>query len=183
MSTRCQLVDDGKNELIHDEKIDFTETLAEMVDKLYINENTNCDVANKLVQKATIRQEITKSKHNFKKPAIPSYDIDGMSSQDLQVSLCRIKETPQQPFSFLANICEIFSDENQLVARAAKPSEIDIQLAAVAKRIESSRALLEEARSRVNKIHLRVKRDTAIQQQSMSDCTQNAGKLELEKQP
>ncbi|XP_019699342.1 uncharacterized protein LOC109504333 [Harpegnathos saltator] len=94
-----------------------------------------------------------------------SYDVDEISCRDLQVSLREIKESPRQPFSFLADICEIFNDE-RLTAEAAKPTEIDMQLAAVAKRIESSRALLEEAKSRVNEIHLRVKRDAAMPQHS-----------------
>lgn len=43
---------------------------------------------------------------------------------------------------------------------------IKMQLAAVAKRIESSRALLEEAKSRVDEIRLAVKRDAAMLSQS-----------------
>lgn len=40
-------------------------------------------------------------------------------------------------------------------------SIVKIQLAAVAKRIESSRALLEEAKSRVSEIRLRARQDSA----------------------
>lgn len=86
----------------------------------------NCDIHSKLMHKTTTGGKIMKPEYNFKNTTIPSYDINGMSSQDLQISLRRIREIPQQPFSFLANICEIFDDENQLAAKTTKPTEIDV---------------------------------------------------------
>lgn len=124
MSAKCETFDDGKNELSREEKIDSTETLPEMVNKLCIDEKTSCDATGKLVQKAATREEITV--HDSNRTSVSSHDIDGMSFQDLQVSLSRIKESPQQPFSFLANIYEIFNDESQPATEKAEPTEIDV---------------------------------------------------------
>lgn len=116
--------DDEKSELIRG-KTDSVKKLSQMIDELYIDED-NRDAIGELIQKATTPEEIAEPMRNSMRTAIPSYDIDGMSFEDLQASLRRIKETPQQPFSFLASIYEIFSEKNQLASEAAKSTEIDV---------------------------------------------------------
>lgn len=88
-----------------------------------------------------------------------SYDIDGMSPEELYASLRRITENPQQPFSFLANISSEIADDNQLSMKTEKSTEIDMRLAAVAKRIESSKILLDKTKSCVEDLRLRVKQN------------------------
>lgn len=56
-----------------------------------------------------------------------SYDIDGMSPEELYASLRRITENPQQPFSFLANISSEIADDNQLSMKTEKSTEIDVR--------------------------------------------------------
>lgn len=127
---RRQTFDDKHEKMIiRDKKIDSIDSLSRIIDKLHIDESMKCNIANKLVQEdLKTREEITESMHDLKKMAIPLYDIDGMSPQELQTSLRRIKETPQQPFSFLMDISKVFADEDQLSAEARKqrPSEIDV---------------------------------------------------------
>ncbi|GAB1860331.1 hypothetical protein CAJAP_01410 [Camponotus japonicus] len=127
-----------------------------MVNKLSISESTKRDITSKLIQKATAQEDITE--HNLKRMITFSYDIDRMSPEELYASLRKITENPQQPFSFLANISNEIAD-NQSSIKTEKSIEIDIQLAAVAKRIESSKILLDKTKSYVEDIRLRAKQN------------------------
>lgn len=108
---------DGKNDLI--------KALPRMIDKLCIDKNAKSNIADKLTQEATAR-EITEHAHGFKKMTTPLYDMDGVSSEELQIYLRRITETTQQPFSFLANISKEFANDNRSSINAKKPTEIDV---------------------------------------------------------
>ncbi|KAM0725876.1 hypothetical protein ACS0PU_007957 [Formica fusca] len=155
-STNRQTID-GKDELIRDEKINSVETLPRMVDKLFISESTNKrDITNKLIQETTAQEDIME--YDLKRMMTSLYDIDEMSSEELYTSLRRITENPRQPFSFLANISNEFSDGNQSSMETGT-TEIDIQLAAVAKHIESSKILLDKAKSYVEDIRLRAEQN------------------------
>lgn len=106
-----------------DEKIDSVEVLPRMIDKLSIDENAKRNIASKLNKDSTARKEIME---RDSKLAIASlYDIDRMSSEELQESLCRIMENPRQPFSFLANISDEFVKDKYL---STKPTEIDASI-------------------------------------------------------
>ncbi|XP_011639886.1 uncharacterized protein LOC105428959 [Pogonomyrmex barbatus] len=129
------------------------ETLPYMIDKLSINENIKQKVTSKLNQDFTVQE---KMEYDFKPKKASFYDIDNVSSKELQASLCRIKENPREPFSFLTNISDEYMNDKRL---PTKPTEIDMQLAAVVKRIESSKILLEEAKSYVEDIYLRAKQN------------------------
>lgn len=107
---------------IFDEKIDAVKTLPRMIDKLSIDESAKRNVASKLNQNSVAREEIMK--HNSKTIA-SLYDIDEMSFEELQASLCRIMDNPQQPFSFLANICNEFVNDKQF---STKPTDIDVSI-------------------------------------------------------
>ena len=93
-----------------------------MIDKLSIHESTKRNIISKLNQDSTIRKEITERDSKLKK-IIPLYNVDEMSFEELQASLRRIMENPQQPFSFLANISDEFANNKQL---STKPTEIDV---------------------------------------------------------
>ncbi|XP_029158018.1 uncharacterized protein LOC114930392 [Nylanderia fulva] len=151
-----------KDELIRDEKIedDPLETLPCIVNKLSICESTKANITSKLIQEATAQKDITE--HDLKK-IISLYDIDEMSSEELYASLRRIAESPQQPFSFLANISNEFTDSNQSSIETGKSTEIDIQLAAVAKRIESTKILLNKAKSYIEDIRLCAEQNNVYQ--------------------
>lgn len=95
-----------------------------MINKLSISESTKRDITSKLIQKATAQEDITE--HNFKRIMTFSYDIDGMSPEELYASLRRITENPQQPFSFLANISNEIAD-NQSSIKTEKSTEIDVR--------------------------------------------------------
>ncbi|XP_072743324.1 uncharacterized protein [Anoplolepis gracilipes] len=166
---------DGKDERIHDETLDPVETLPPMIDKLSINKSTKRDSTSKLIQEATVQEDITE--HDLKGRGF-LYDIDGMSPEELYASLCRITENPQQPFSFLANISNEFADGNQSSMEMGKPTEIDMQLAAVAKRIESSKILLHKAKSYVEDINLRAKQNIC----SLSELNNYDDKTNIKKE-
>ncbi|XP_012523991.3 uncharacterized protein LOC105829566 [Monomorium pharaonis] len=134
-------------------KNDLVKALPSMIDNLSIDENAKQNITSKLNQNSTARKEI--KERDFKLTA-SLYDIDGMSFEELQTSLCRITENPREPFSFLANISDKFVSDDKL---STKPTEIDMQLAAVAKRIESSKILLEEAKTRIENMYLQVKQN------------------------
>ncbi|EFN69217.1 hypothetical protein EAG_09347 [Camponotus floridanus] len=155
-SANCQTFD-RKDEFIRDEKIDPVEILPSMINKLSISESTKRDITSKLIQKATVQEDITE--HNFKRIMTFSYDIDGMSPEELYASLNRITENPQQPFSFLANISNEIADNQSSIKTEKESTEIDIQLAAVAKRIELSKILLDKTKSYVEDIRLRAKQN------------------------
>lgn len=90
-----------------------------MIDKLSIDDSATRSI-NKLNRDSAVRKEITK---HDSKLTTSLYDIDGMSSEELQASLHRIMENPQEPFSFLAPISDKFTDDKQL---SMKPTEIDV---------------------------------------------------------
>ncbi|CAL1679717.1 unnamed protein product [Lasius platythorax] len=149
-----------------------------MVDKLSINESTKRNITSKLIQEATAQKDITE--HDLKR-TISLYDIDGMSLEELYASLCRITENPRQPFSFLANISNEFADGNQSSMETGKSTEIDIQLAAVAKRIESTKILLDKAKSYVEDIRLRAKQNVC-QSSEINGYYDDKTKVEKEEQ-
>lgn len=95
-----------------------------MVNKLSISESTKRDITSKLIHEAATQEDITK--HNLKRMTF-SYDIDGMSPEELYASLRRISENPQQPFSFLANISSEIADDNQSSMKTEKTTEIDVR--------------------------------------------------------
>lgn len=99
-----------------DEKIDPVEALPRMIDKLSIDESAKRNVASKLNRDETTERD-------SKLTTVSLYDIDGMSFEELQASLCRIMENPRQPFSFLANICDEFANDKQL----SKRTDIDVR--------------------------------------------------------
>jgi len=94
-----------------------------MFDKLSIDEEAKRNIASKLNQDSAAQEEITE--HDSKLMTISLYNIDGMSFEELQASLRKITENPQQPFSFLANISDEFTNDKQL---PSKPTEIDVSL-------------------------------------------------------
>ncbi|KMQ93253.1 glucosamine--fructose-6-phosphate aminotransferase [Lasius niger] len=104
-----------------------------------------------------------------------------MSPEELYASLCRITENPRQPFSFLANISNEFADGNQSSMETGKSTEIDIQLAAVAKRIESTKILLDKAKSYVEDIRLRAKQNVC-QSSEINGYYDDKTKVEKEEQ-
>ncbi|XP_011882196.1 PREDICTED: uncharacterized protein LOC105569934 [Vollenhovia emeryi] len=134
-----------------DERNEPVEALPRMIDKLSIDDSAKRNSASKLNRDSIARKEIRE--RNFKLTT-SLYNIDGMSFEELQASLCRSVENPRQPFSFLTNISDEFANNKQF---STKPTDIDMQLAAVAKRIESSKILLEEAKSHIKDIYLRAK--------------------------
>lgn len=93
-----------------------------MIDKLSIDKSAKRNIASKLNQNSTAREEITE--HNSKM-TVSLYDIDEMSFEELQASLCRIMKNPQQPFSFLANISDEFANNKQF---SMKPTDIDVSI-------------------------------------------------------
>jgi len=92
-----------------------------MIDKLSVHESTKRNIISKLNQDSTVRREITKRDSKLKNVSL--YNVDEMSFEELQTSLRRIMEDPQQPFSFLANISDEFANNKQL---STKPTEIDV---------------------------------------------------------
>lgn len=97
-----------------------------MIDKLFICESTNKrDITRKLIQETTAQEDIME--HDLKRMMMTSlYNIDEMSSEELYTSLHKIRENPQQPFSFLANISNEFFDGNQSSMETGKSTEIDV---------------------------------------------------------
>lgn len=114
--------------IIRDEKIKSIDSLSQVAEKLYIDGNKKCNITKKSVEEAVNKEEIIKSAYDYKKKITPLSDINRMSPQELQVSLRRITEIPQQPFSFLMDISKAFSDENHSSAdtRDQRPSNIDV---------------------------------------------------------
>lgn len=106
-----------------DKKIDPVETLPRMIDKLSINESAKRNITSTLNQNSTPPKEI--KERDSKLTTVPLYNIDGMSSEELQASLCRITKTPREPFSFLATISDKFVSDKQL---STKPTEIDVSI-------------------------------------------------------
>lgn len=105
----------------HDKEINSVEALPRMIDKLSIDENAKQNIVSELNQDSTAREEITE---RDSKLTASLYDVDEMSFEELQASLCRITENPQQPFSFLANISDEFANDKQL---STEPTEIDVK--------------------------------------------------------
>ncbi|EGI68841.1 hypothetical protein G5I_02494 [Acromyrmex echinatior] len=137
-----------------------------MIDKLSIHESTKRNVVSKLNQDSTVRREITEHDSKLKK-TVSLYNVDEMSFEELQASLHRIMENPQQPFSFLANISHAFANNKQLLS--TKPTEIDMQLASVAKRIESSKTLLEKTKSHIENLYLHIKQNDVCRSWKVHD--------------
>lgn len=93
-----------------------------MIDKLSIDESAKQNIASKLNKDSTTRKEITE---RSKLTIASLYNIDEISSEELQESLRRIMENPRQPFSFLANISDEFTKDKHL---STKPTEIDASI-------------------------------------------------------
>ncbi|XP_011352237.1 uncharacterized protein LOC105288008 [Ooceraea biroi] len=146
-STKRQTFD-GKSKL-DDKKIDPVEALARTADKLHIDESTEGNITNKLIEETASEEETVEHVRNLRSMTIPSYDIDGMTTEELQASLRKITENAQQPFVFLTNISEELARDYDLLIKTKESTDINIELTAVAKRIESCKMLLEEAESRV----------------------------------
>lgn len=94
-----------------------------MIDKLSIDESAKRNVARKLNQDSVARNEMTE--RNSKLTTASLYDIDEMSFEELQASLCRIMENPRQPFSFLTNISAEFANDKQF---STKPTDIEVSI-------------------------------------------------------
>ncbi|KYM80887.1 hypothetical protein ALC53_08700 [Atta colombica] len=150
---------------IFDKKIEPIEVLPSMIDKLSVHESTKRNIVSKLNQDSTVRREITERDSKLKKN-VSLYNVDEMSFEELQASLRRIMEDPQQPFSFLANISDEFANNKQL---STKPTEIDMQLASVAKRIESSKTLLEKTKSHIEDLYLHIKQNDVCRSWKVHD--------------
>lgn len=103
-----------------DEKIDPVEALPRVIDKLSIDESARRNVASKLNRGSVVREEITE---RDSKLTATLYDVDGMSFEELQASLCRIMENPRQPFSFLTNVRDEFANDKQF---STKRTDIDV---------------------------------------------------------
>ncbi|XP_011707294.1 PREDICTED: uncharacterized protein LOC105462420 isoform X2 [Wasmannia auropunctata] len=140
------------------EKTDPVETLPRMIGELSIDECAKRNIVSKVNQDSTIGERITERDSKLRTASL--YDVDRMSFEELQASLRRITENPRQPFSFLTNISDEFASDKHL---STNPTEIDMQLAAVAQRIESSKILLEEAKSHIENIYLRARQNDVCQ--------------------
>ncbi|XP_018407627.1 PREDICTED: uncharacterized protein LOC108783536 isoform X2 [Cyphomyrmex costatus] len=123
---------------------------------------------------STVRKEITERDSKLKK-TVSLYNVDEMSFEELQTSVRRIMENPQQPFSFLANISDEFANNKHL---STKPTEINMQLASVAKRIESSKILLEKTKSRIEDLYLHAKQNDVCQSWKVYDVRDDKAKEE-----
>lgn len=87
-----------------------------MINKLSVDERAKRNIASKLNREETTERD-------SKLTTVSLYDIDGMSFEELQASLCRIMENPRQPFSFLANIRDEFANDKQF---STKRTDIDV---------------------------------------------------------
>ncbi|EZA60640.1 hypothetical protein X777_14246 [Ooceraea biroi] len=123
-STKRQTFD-GKSKL-DDKKIDPVEALARTADKLHIDESTEGNITNKLIEETASEEETVEHVRNLRSMTIPSYDIDGMTTEELQASLRKITENAQQPFVFLTNISEELARDYDLLIKTKESTDINV---------------------------------------------------------
>jgi len=110
-----------------DRQADPVKRVSRMVEKFRVDRNTEGKVADRLVRETSGRKEVTGRERNLRSMTIPSYDIDGMTVEELHASLQKITENARQPFSFLADISKEFArDDYHLSTKAKEPTDIDV---------------------------------------------------------
>ncbi|KAI4492278.1 hypothetical protein M0802_009859 [Mischocyttarus mexicanus] len=112
---------------------------------------------------------ITEKRNNeklfdLKKSSFSFYDVDKITSKNLEDSLRRAKENLNEPFTFLNKIpVEDTIEGNSLIkTKNIESTEIDIQLTNLIKRIELNKTLLERTNQSVKDIDNLVKRSELI---------------------
>ncbi|XP_012283881.1 uncharacterized protein LOC105701596 [Orussus abietinus] len=82
------------------------------------------------------------------------YNVEEMSGTDLQASVHRLKEDPVEPFSFLRNVFDDVAHSEE-----KEPTDVDLQLKTLLKRVELNKTLLERTNQRVKDVNFLVERN------------------------
>ncbi|XP_046750311.1 uncharacterized protein LOC124413634 [Diprion similis] len=109
-----------------------------------------------------------------KKPAKTIYDVDVMTPEDIRKSLARIDANTAKPFSFLTDIIDDPQNEKRKLTtqgncdQELNPSDIDLQLASLVKRVELNRTLLEKTNQRIKDINFITERNRMVSLRDMN---------------
>ncbi|XP_046626181.1 uncharacterized protein LOC124307974 [Neodiprion virginianus] len=103
-----------------------------------------------------------------KKPAKTIYDVDVMTPDDIRKTLARIDSNTAKPFSFLTDIIDDPQNEKRKLTtqgicdQELDPTDIDLQLASLIKRVELNRSLLEKTNQRIKDVNFITERNRMI---------------------
>ncbi|XP_024935586.1 uncharacterized protein LOC107275100 isoform X2 [Cephus cinctus] len=86
-------------------------------------------------------------------PSTSVMEFNDLTPQDLQDSLIRARENPVEPFKFLCGILDDVVSDQHISVESTKATDIDLQLAALTRRIELNRNLLDMTNQRVKEIN------------------------------
>ncbi|XP_048516087.1 uncharacterized protein LOC105685948 isoform X1 [Athalia rosae] len=128
----------------------------------------------KLLDDLIIREGSIEKILKIKKPSKTVYDVDRMSPDQIRESLCQVDARTTKAFSFLADIQSDNEEEDRVKpTRISKdhelsPTDIDLQLSSLVKRVELNRALLEKTNQRIKEINFLAERNKMISIRDMN---------------